>query len=281
MVTFFQSLPLYQQINAGILLTGFGLISLLWIFGNLTVGLTRRNNPLPPIPLFSSCNFPGIWDQIGIYLLCLFFTVNCLMGLNVPEESSAMSATESAISGTIILCLIYFPFLVRYTFLPGWKKNQYYFFQGCLHIVAMCIGIFMISGIMQASGFTSWLCETTGTPATQDIVQNFKEDSGNEEMIATLLTLFTSVIVAPVAEECCFRGFLFSTLKKVAGVPAAIIATSIFFASIHMALVQQIPLFILSVLLCLLYNRTRSLLLPILLHMAVNSTTVIALLFLS
>lgn len=85
-----------------------------------------------------------------------------------------------------------------------------------------------------------------------------------------LLAFATLVVIAPVAEEVLFRGYLFGKLRKFVPVWVAIVVTSILFGLIHGAWNLAIDTFALSIILCLLRITTGSLWAPILLHMAKN-----------
>ena len=75
--------------------------------------------------------------------------------------------------------------------------------------------------------------------------------------------------VAPITEELFFRGFVFGVLREKIGIGAARSRPALVFGIVHVAgsPVETVGvLFILGVLLCLLYERTGSLLPCIALH---------------
>ncbi len=85
-----------------------------------------------------------------------------------------------------------------------------------------------------------------------------------------ILAFLTLVVIAPVAEEILFRGYLFGNLKKFVPIWIAILVTSLLFGFIHGAWNVAIDTFALSIMLCLLRLWTGSLWAPILLHMTKN-----------
>lgn len=85
-----------------------------------------------------------------------------------------------------------------------------------------------------------------------------------------VLAFFSLVILAPIAEEILFRGYLFGKLRKHAPVWVAILITSLLFAFVHFQWNVAIDVFVLSIVLCLLRLRTGSLWAPIVLHMIKN-----------
>lgn len=85
-----------------------------------------------------------------------------------------------------------------------------------------------------------------------------------------ILAFLTLVVIAPVAEEVLFRGYLFGKLKKFIPIWVAILVTSLLFGAVHGAWNVAIDTFALSLVLCLLRLSTGSLWAPILLHMTKN-----------
>ena len=85
-----------------------------------------------------------------------------------------------------------------------------------------------------------------------------------------LLAFVTLVIIAPVAEEILFRGYLFGKLMKHMPIWVAILITSALFGLAHGAWNVGIDVFALSIVLCLLRLTSKSLWPAILLHMMKN-----------
>jgi len=107
----------------------------------------------------------------------------------------------------------------------------------------------------------------SGIDLNQAQETGFSNLSRNYEYILAFITL---VVVAPVAEEILFRGFLFSKLKKYVPTWLAIVVTSVLFGAIHGQWDLAIDTFALSVVLCLLREVTGSLWSSMLLHMTKN-----------
>lgn len=85
-----------------------------------------------------------------------------------------------------------------------------------------------------------------------------------------LLAFLTLVVIAPVAEEILFRGYLLGKLRKYVPVWAAILVTSLLFGIVHFAWNVGVDVFALSIVLCLLRIGTGRLWPSILLHMLKN-----------
>ena len=85
-------------------------------------------------------------------------------------------------------------------------------------------------------------------------------------------------VAAPVAEEICFRGMLFGGLReRLSRVPAALIAGGLFGILHALTGITAVPpLIVFGFVLCLLYEKTGSIVPGILLHMLNNSVALLA-----
>ncbi len=92
-------------------------------------------------------------------------------------------------------------------------------------------------------------------------------------MRATLF--FVAILVAPVFEEVVFRGILLPFFVRRVGFWSGTIVLSLLFAGLHAHLPSLFPLFLLSMLFSLAYAHTRSLLVPIGMHVAFNGISVL------
>lgn len=85
-----------------------------------------------------------------------------------------------------------------------------------------------------------------------------------------ILAFTALVILAPIAEEVLFRGYLFSALRGlVSFIPATLLVSGLF-ALVHGQWNVAIDTFVLSLVLCWLRERTGTIWAPIILHMVKN-----------
>lgn len=110
----------------------------------------------------------------------------------------------------------------------------------------------------------------------QDIVRFLQKAESPRDRWAVLVM---AVVVAPVAEEVIFRGFLYSTAKKYAGAFVSAVATSLLFAGLHGHMPSVPALFTLAMCLVLAYEKTGTLLVPMIMHSVFNAVSVTAILF--
>lgn len=85
-----------------------------------------------------------------------------------------------------------------------------------------------------------------------------------------ILAFLTLVVIAPIAEEALFRGYLYGKLRKTVPIWVAILVTSLLFGLIHGAWNVAIDTFALSVVLCVLREITGNIWASVLLHMVKN-----------
>lgn len=84
------------------------------------------------------------------------------------------------------------------------------------------------------------------------------------------LAFITLVVMAPLAEELIFRGFLFSKLRRLFPFWLTALVVSIAFGAIHGAWNVAVDTFALSIMLCVLREFTGSIWASVLLHMLKN-----------
>ncbi len=151
----------------------------------------------------------------------------------------------------------------------GLRWNQWW-----LAIVIAPVTVLFMWFVLFATFFTgwnSWLQETLGIEGMQESVKLLQE--AKDPAVVILMTM-AAVIVAPLAEEVVFRGYLYPAAKRFCGPAGAMLFSSLVFAAAHGNAVALFPLFILAVLLCLIYEFTGSIWATISVHFLFNAATV-------
>lgn len=100
----------------------------------------------------------------------------------------------------------------------------------------------------------------------QKLVVEIKKNFNNN----LFFNFFLIIIVAPIIEEIVFRGLFYKTLKNFIPFVQASIISSLIFAIIHENILSLTILFLLSLYLTWIYERTNSILYPILTHSIFN-----------
>ena len=94
--------------------------------------------------------------------------------------------------------------------------------------------------------------------------------NGKYPFLPNLLSVISLVILTPILEEFIFRGFLLHRWCRTIGTQRAVILSSVIFGIVHPDPIGAIAF---GIAMCILYLRTRSLLIPILCH-AINNLVV-------
>ncbi len=265
----FLTLPLYIQLDLTLLFISFGLCVFAWLAGICIPPFRKKDKlNLPPITLYSGTRFP-IWvDQVYTMAYLAFFAWQSAGNhyLTAGVETDPADATYDAMM-VLWNLLIYMPMLVRYGTLPRWQKPAMGAGRICGVIFASLFIIYIITGSLELSGFFRFLMEKTGAKELQPVLEILMHG----DLQTQICLVISAVIVAPICEECCFRGFLYNTLKLHCGIFTATIATGLLFSAVHVALLQFIPLAVFGCVMCIVYEYTRRLWVPIVIHMLFNA----------
>ena len=124
-------------------------------------------------------------------------------------------------------------------------------------------------------GFTAFAAAwgaILGVEGSQDTLARLGADEdGTLRLTAALLV----IVLAPIAEEILFRGFMYRAARNSVGPTIAAVIVGVIFGLIHLSDAEAAPLVpllaVLGALMCVLYERTGSLAAPIALHV-VNNT---------
>ena len=117
---------------------------------------------------------------------------------------------------------------------------------------------------------TGYLFVLQGTGLLSDLSD--KADTGFLK-VNSIPFFIIAVLLAPVFEEFIFRGILFSGMKRILNLPCAILGSAAIFALIHPAS-SFVPVLVLGIATAAVFNRTRSIYCPMLVHMAYNTAVV-------
>ena len=143
----------------------------------------------------------------------------------------------------------------------GWKTLGLRSFRG--RMVGLGCGLMILSSMFNL--FYSLFLALFGLRMQVDLVPVFAELS------SPWWLLVGGVIVAPVAEEVFFRGFVFAGLRQRYGWKKAGLISSALFAVIHVMPTSMIPVFILGWIFAYLYHRSNSIWPAILMHVSTNA----------
>jgi membrane protease YdiL (CAAX protease family) len=130
--------------------------------------------------------------------------------------------------------------------------------------------------IFASSAVVSSLLHVNSQRDSQPIMQLFERVPEPTRKIPIILL---AIVIAPLAEEFFFRGFLYGVLKRYAGALPALLFTGVAFALIHLHVPSLLPLFLLACVLTLAYELSGSLLVPMAMHALFNAITLVGVFF--
>lgn len=256
-----------------ILLVGAGAVVLLmWVVRWWRHG---RRDPLAQAAMRPNTMVPELLlIPLGVYLGLAFL----LQGLNQPDSSDAMSHTTQMNLGNavqlagLLACLA----VARMAFTGGtraflWGRSRLSHALASawwMWLVALCVCsalVWVTAEVLIRFGYSLPMHPTLEALAHEA-----------PSLGATAALCVGAVVIAPIAEECFFRGLLQTVLSNLLGSRwRAIGLSAAVFALMHSDQAHAVPpLAALAVILGYAYERHGSLLVPILLHVAFNLRTI-------
>lgn len=218
------------------------------------------------------------WGGFGPVLLGMGAVLALLMatGLALAAMTFAFDVDRNGLVfryGVLVLSqvvLVLVPLSIVVLFKAPWSSLGFSGMSGRGYLESFLIG----AGLVGFTGVYSQLLEWWAPPLYQKLMD---EQARQLELLTAPLPLLVlaAVVLAPVAEEVFFRGFIFGGLKNSIGFSGAAIFSSLLFALVHMMWASSPPLFLVGLGAAIQYGRYRSLAAPLTLHIAFNSIALI------
>lgn len=213
------------------------------------------------------------WKAVDV--LIIVFSINIFVYIvyflsRVHTMHSILNVSRPFLVHLFVLLLIvaFFRFRFKQSLrVLGFTKNK----------LKKIIGLGVAVAIINYFSFTV-LYLLIGEPGTYGL-QTIEELKSLEGLTDYMLYIFTDIIFIPLVEEGFFRGILYSPYRKKYGSFKAIIITALFFSMSHLG-VGVLPFIIGGVLKGALYEKTESLIAPIVAHSTYNLFTVLAIIYL-
>jgi membrane protease YdiL (CAAX protease family) len=121
----------------------------------------------------------------------------------------------------------------------------------------------------------SYLEGVFGELEVQEPVKMFQE---SKSIVHLSLSILMACIAAPVVEEFLFRGYMYGTVRRLTNPVFAAVVIGGLFAVVHGNLPALLPLWVFSILLCLAYEFTRCLWVPVGMHVFFNAANIVLML---
>ena len=210
---------------------------------------------------------------VGFYILV--FTVSLKGAESKMENLEELQMTAGlvlvssieilSIASIVPLILFWHTNLVEF-FGLRWLRWKNIFWIMPAFVFAMMI----IGAILVACGWQTWVQDSLGAKP-QEAVTLVRETSDVELLVAMAVS---AIIIAPIAEELIFRGYLYPVVKRFTDRWFASIFSGVLFGVIHFNVMALPMLALMGVILAVIYERSGSLWVPIGCHAAFNATSV-------
>lgn len=232
---------------------------------------------------------PQIWglgEVVGIAAVFLLAIPTVLAALNLgPLPTLAQVLTVGFVQSAIFAGLSLYVALRRYALPPaalGIRVERWPAWTAA----GIAAGLLAIPLSMQAEELGITLIGlVTGRPRAEemadqehlgDVLTAILQGPLTPAQLALVFVLVCGVV--PVAEEIFFRGFLYGALRRW-GVSLAAALSALLFAAVHSQIVHFLPIFLLGIIMALLYERTGSLIPPVVVHAVNNVVATLAVLY--
>lgn len=231
----------------------------------------------PPV-LRGRVNPPGLYgfDLVGVLILAGVYFGFHWLGLQPPPED----APESLSAGTLLVAIasqLMILGMVLATMLPRCGLDEFLGLRWrnwpwVLLIAPFAVaGVWVLIGMLEAAGYSKWMAEWFGGPELQESVTLLRESG--DPLILGLMAV-AAVLVAPICEECVFRGYVYPVMKRFGGAGVGALGSALLFAAAHNHVQTLFPLFLLGLVLVWVYELTGSIWAPVAVHLLFNALTV-------
>ncbi|MCP5537126.1 MAG: CPBP family intramembrane metalloprotease [Akkermansiaceae bacterium] len=126
---------------------------------------------------------------------------------------------------------------------------------------------------LEMTGYNAWLSDYFGDQAKlQQTVKTYQETSA---VTIRVMIAVSVILIAPIAEEIVFRGYIYTVTKRYSDRFFAAILSSLLFGVVHFNVMAFVPLVFLALVLVLAYELSGSIWAPISIHALFNATTIL------
>lgn len=247
----------------GVALPGYALVRLIWPESDWNLGGSVSTSTIQPLDLV----------VVGGYVALFVLNWKGLVGR--MADAALEAPTVGGVLGNA------FGYLIIAAVIPAvlfWRINLKEFFglrwdewKKALWIVPCFVfGMIALGAVMYSLEWHTWVESNYGAKP-QGMVKLLRE-TPNMALLAAII--FSAVIVAPIAEEVIFRGYIYPVVKRYSERWFAGLFSGLLFGVVHFNLMGLPQLALMGIVLVVLYELTGSLWVTIGCHAAFNGTTV-------
>ena len=260
---------------------GVGVVCLFQLSRRICAG--KADNPSGKVQAWSIR-----WTDFGLLIWLMFMSVvviqmifGSFFGQTEAEPGVVEETWENIIAGSSMQIGLLAVFLL-------YRKSQPQLFHEKFNNIPMPLGKALSNAlfIFFASFPAVWIVgilwlnllhvlENAGIEIAhepQNVVRSFSEV---KDPLPLFMLGFLAIIGAPIVEELIFRGVIYRFLKFRMRTSLAIITSALLFAGIHLNFISFSPLFVLGIFLCISYEMSGNLKVPIFFHALFNLNSII------
>ncbi|QOR34086.1 CPBP family intramembrane metalloprotease [Clostridium sp. 'deep sea'] len=219
--------------------------------------LKNEGTKLTWLKLFLSISFSFLIQVILNFFLLYLKSINVSISAN---NITILNITHNLISIFIIIAIYKWSFVKKKMIVVnmGFKDhiNNGLSWGLVVLLVNLLVGLIML-----------FIYNTLGVDVT---AQNGSQIINNITKQNAVLVFLAIVITAPVAEELMFRAVIYKTLAKHFNTVTSLILSGLIFSLLHLDIYYIPQIWIMGTLLAYSYNKTKTLITPIIAHMVVN-----------
>jgi len=256
--------------NLSVLLLGIALIFQLLAANRLKGGLTQRYGKVQ----VEGIELPEL--LVAFFLVAFFWwQVQSAGAVSTATGDSETVITTSRLVFSSIIHLFFLFGVVVYLALYRGKDLVEFFGLTRIHWkkallwtgVAGVVSTFLVMGINQVLS-ELLLNQMIGENQGQETLIQLQNSN---DPIFIFAMIISACIIAPIWEEAVFRGYLYPVIKRFSQPLLATIVVSALFAAVHNDAFALVPLICLATILCVTYELTGSLWVPIGIHAVFNA----------
>ena len=196
----------------------------------------------------------------------------------VPSSAASFSGEQLILATLLSWALILGPILISLR-ARGIRVGQLFGFDQLPILRAVVWGVgLLFTALPLVFGtseiVTQWMRDRSGQDS-QEIIQIFRDSSQPGQRVSIILL---AVVIAPVAEELVFRGYLYTVMKRFFGSLPSLVFTAVLFGLVHVNVPALVPLFVLACAFTIAYEVTGSLFVPMAMHALFNALNLVAVL---
>ncbi|MBE6155315.1 MAG: CPBP family intramembrane metalloprotease [Firmicutes bacterium] len=199
----------------------------------------------------------SIFMAVITYLLAMYFS---LIFINTSKYFLV-----SIMPFTIALVVLVSGTLVNFDFKKGLKINKFEFSKFCYSLM-MYIAVYIIANFIIQ--FVAIIFPS--------VVKDYSVFESFLSFDNLLMSVLVVAVLPAISEEILFRGVIFNSFQKKFGSVIAIICSALIFGIYHLNWLQSIFAFILGLMLAYTYIKTKSLVVPMILHFLNNLLAVLS-----